>query len=167
MFEIRPFECQDTEAICKLILHIQQIEFQVPINLADQPDLLQIPKVYLQNGGNFWVAVVDGEVVGTIALIDCGHGIGCIRKMFVHADWRGKGRGLARQLLETLETRALNHGINTLYLGTVERLQAAIHFYLRNGFIAVAPESLPVSFPRMPVDTHFFRKVLEGVSEKY
>jgi GNAT superfamily N-acetyltransferase len=81
--------------------------------------------------------------------------------MFVHADWRGKGRGLARQLLETLETRALNHGINTLYLGTVERLQAAIHFYLKNGFLPVAPESLPVSFPRMPVDTHFFRKVLE------
>ena len=95
MFNIVPFEQQYTAAICTLIVHIQQNEFQVPITLSDQPDLLQISKIYQQNGGNFWVAVAEGGVVGTLALIDCGNGIGCIRKMFVHADWRGKERGLA------------------------------------------------------------------------
>jgi hypothetical protein len=44
--------------------------------LDDQPDLLQISSFYQQNGGNFWVALADGEVVGTIALIDCGEALG-------------------------------------------------------------------------------------------
>ncbi len=160
MFNIVPFEQQYTAAICTLILHIQQNEFQVPITLSDQPDLLQISKIYQQNGGNFWVAVVEGGVVGTLALIDCGNGIGCIRKMFVHADWRGKERGLAQQLLNTLEAWALEHGIFEVYLGTIERLQAAIHFYVRNGFSPVNPNELPATFPRMEVDTHFFGKRL-------
>ncbi len=163
-FHILPFEEPHTEAIYQLILNIQQNEFQVPITLADQPDLLMISAVYQQNGGNFWVAVSEGEVVGTIALIDCGGGIGCIRKMFVRADWRGQGRGLAQQLLYTLQTWALQNGITALYLGTIERLQAAIRLYVRNEFSPIAPEALPASFPRMAVDTHFFGKRLNPLT---
>lgn len=158
MFTITPFQEIHTEAICELILGIQQGEFQVPITLDDQPDLLQISSFYQQKGGNFWVALADGEVVGTIALIDCGEGVGCIRKMFVRADWRGKEHGIAQQLLEILEAWAREKGISRLYLGTIERLQAAIRFYLRNGFRPVAAEDLPANFPRMVVDTHFFWK---------
>lgn len=158
MLTITQFQETHTEAICELILGIQQGEFQVPITLDDQPDLLMISSFYQQKGGNFWVALADGEVVGTIALIDCGEGVGCIRKMFVRADWRGKEHGLAQQLLEILETWAREKGIMALYLGTIERLQAAIRFYLRNGFRPVAPEDLPSNFPRMAVDTHFFGK---------
>ncbi|MFN0173527.1 MAG: GNAT family N-acetyltransferase [Saprospiraceae bacterium] len=160
LFHITQFDQQYTEAICQLILNIQQNEFNVPITLADQPDLLTIPDVYQQNAGNFWVAIADGEVVGSIGLIDCGEGIGCIRKMFVRADWRGKGRGVAQKLLDTLEAWAVRQGLHSLYLGTVERLHAAIRFYERNGFTPVVPEALPVRFPRMSVDTHFFWKGL-------
>lgn len=158
MFTITAFQETHTEAICELILGIQQGEFQVPITLDDQPDLLMISSFYQQKGGNFWVALAGGEVVGTIALIDCGEGIGCIRKMFVRADYRGKEYGIAQQLLEILETWAHEKGITELYLGTIERLQAAIRFYSRNGFRAIAAEDLPTNFPRMAVDTHFFRK---------
>lgn len=159
-FKIRLFEPKYTEEICQLILNIQQNEFQVPITLADQPDLLVIADFYQQKGGNFWVAEAHNEVIGTIALIDCGDGVGCIRKMFVRADWRGKGRGVAQQLLNTLEEWAIEHGIQDLYLGTIERLQAAIHFYIRNGFEILDQADLPGNFPRMAVDTHFFFKNL-------
>lgn len=169
-FHIIPFEEKHTEAVCQLILHIQQHEFNVQITLADQPDLLTIPSVYQQNGGNFWVAMAEQRnqqstinnqvVVGSIGLIDCGGGVGCIRKMFVHADWRGKELGIAQQLLETLEDWAERHGITMLYLGTIERLHAAIRFYTRNGFSSIDPRALPASFPRMAVDTHFFGKVI-------
>lgn len=159
-FNITPFEAKHTQEICQLILNIQQNEFQVPITLADQLDLLVIADFYQQKAGNFWVAESNNEVIGTIALIDCGDGIGCIRKMFVRADWRGKGRGVAQQLLDTLEAWAIAHEIHNLHLGTIERLQAAIHFYQRNGFEAIAQEDLPASFPRMAVDTLFFLKNL-------
>lgn len=160
LFQITSFEEQYTSAICQLILNIQQNEFKVPISLADQPDLLIISSIYQQNSGNFWVALAEGVVIGSIGLIDCGDGIGCIRKMFVREDWRGKNRGVGQQLLDTLENWAMEHGMSSLYLGPIERLQAAIHFYVRNGFTPVAPANLPASFPRMAVDTHFFGKRL-------
>ncbi len=160
MFHIVPFEDQYAESVIQLILHIQQNEFGIPITLADQPDLLAIPAVYQQNGGNFWVALSDEKVVGSIALIDCGAGIGCIRKMFVHAGFRGKQKGVAQQLLNTLEAQAMQHRMASLYLGTVAKLEAAIRFYEKNGFVPVEPNALPPVFPRMAVDTHFFAKYL-------
>ena len=47
-----------------------------------------------------------------------------------------------------------------LYLGTTERLVAAHRFYEKNGFVQVAPESLPKAFPRMSLDTRFYYRAL-------
>jgi N-acetylglutamate synthase-like GNAT family acetyltransferase len=112
MIQIRTFQSQDTEQIVNLILTIQQVEFQVPITIQDQPDLLEIPNFYQQGNGNFWVAVQGDEVVGTIALIDCGRPIGAIRKMFVKKEFRGKELGIAQKLLDTLTTKAQEHKCN-------------------------------------------------------
>jgi N-acetylglutamate synthase-like GNAT family acetyltransferase len=156
---IRAFQPADTDAIVQLILNIQQNEFQVPVTLADQPDLLVIADFYQQKSGNFWVAVTaEGEVVGTIGLIDCGEQVGCIRKMFVQANYRGREHGIGQSLLTTLEQWATERGISSLYLGTVARLAAAIRFYERNGYVPVVAADLPAVFPRMAVDTHFFMK---------
>lgn len=158
MITIQPFENQDTNHIVNLILNIQQNEFQVPITINEQQDLLNIPTFYQQKKGNFWVAKFNDEVVGTIALIDCGDNIGTIRKMFVKKEFRGKEHGIAQRLLNTLEESARTNTIKSLYLGTLERLQAAIRFYERNGFTLIQKQNLPTVFPLMPVDTHFFEK---------
>ncbi|MES2520554.1 MAG: GNAT family N-acetyltransferase [Bacteroidota bacterium] len=158
MITIQPFENQDTEQIVNLILNIQQNEFQVPITINEQQDLLNIPNFYQQKKGNFWVAKHNNEVVGTIALIDCGENIGAIRKMFVKKEFRGKEYGIAQKLLDILEKSAQVNQITNLYLGTLERLQAAIRFYERNGFKLIEKQKLPSVFPIMPVDTHFFEK---------
>ena len=158
MITIEPFELQDTNHIVSLILNIQQNEFQVPITINEQQDLLNIPTFYQQKKGNFWVAKFNDEVVGTIALIDCGDNIGTIRKMFVKKEFRGKEFGIAQRLLNTLEESARTNTIKSLYLGTLERLQAAIRFYERNGFTLIQKQNLPTVFPLMPVDTHFFEK---------
>jgi putative acetyltransferase len=106
------------------------------------------------------VAILDEEVVGTIALIDCGEQVGTIRKMFVKAEFRGKEFGVGQKLLDTLEAWASKHGINHLCLGTVEKLKAAMRFYERNGYTSIAKENLPSVFPLMKVDTHFYEKKL-------
>jgi GNAT superfamily N-acetyltransferase len=80
--------------------------------------------------------------------------------MFVRSDWRGAGKGVAQELLNVLEKWAIQHNLKELYLGTIERLQAAIQFYVKNGFEPVNPDDLPGNFPRMDVDTHFFGKRL-------
>lgn len=158
MITIQPFENQDTEQIVNLILNIQQNEFQVPITINEQQDLLDISNFYQQKKGNFWVAKHENEVVGTIALIDCGENIGAIRKMFVKKEFRGKEHGIAQKLLDILVESAQENQITNVYLGTLERLQAAIRFYERNGFTLIEKRNLPSVFPIMPVDTHFFEK---------
>jgi putative acetyltransferase len=161
MIEIKPYAPEYRDPIVHLILTIQQIEFQVPITIADQPDLLEIDTFYQQRNGNFWVALnADNQVVGTIALIDNGQPFGTIRKMFVRADMRGKERGVAAALFKTLEQRALDNKMSALYLGTVHKLKASHRFYNKNGFEEIPKAELPPNYPLMVVDTMFFKKDL-------
>jgi hypothetical protein len=67
---VQPFAPQYTEAVVAMILSIQIGEFQVPISRQDQPDLDKIPAFYQQGKGNFWIALHEGEVVGTIAAVN-------------------------------------------------------------------------------------------------
>ncbi|MEP7375794.1 MAG: GNAT family N-acetyltransferase [Chitinophagaceae bacterium] len=146
--------------ITQLILNIQQNEFNVPVTITDQPDLLDIENFYFRKDGNFWVAVENERVIGTIALIDIGNRQSALRKMFVHKDHRGKEKGIGQLLLNTLINWCRQKGIDEIYLGTVEQLHAAKRFYERNGFVKVEKALLPGTFPLMPVDTEFFKLIL-------
>lgn len=159
-YSITTYQPQYKDEVVHLILSIQRGEFNVPITLADQPDLGDIESFYQQGNGNFWCALHDGQVIGTIALIDIGHQSGVIRKMFVHADHRGGITKIAQQLIDTLELWARGKGLKFIYLGTIDRLQAANRFYQRNQYELTEPSALPDYFPRMKVDNTFFRKEL-------
>lgn len=155
--QYRPYAKADEDAVIAHILSIQQGEFAVPVTAEDQPDLRAVADVYQSGTGGFWVAEMDGRIVGTIGLIGFGHGEGALRKMFVAAEARGLEHGVAARLLGTLIDHARTVGITGITLGTIERLHAARRFYEKNGFFEIAPEDLPEDFPRMPVDTHFYR----------
>lgn len=160
--EIRPYAAGDD--VFALILPIQQDEFGIPVTVADQPDLTDIDGFYRRGGGEFWVAATGPRIVGTIALIDIGGGLGVVRKMFVAADRRGREpdreAGLAQRLLDVLTTHAAATGLSELWLGTTEKFLAAHRFYEKNGFSVIAADDLPAAFPRMAVDTRFYRKAL-------
>ncbi len=148
------------QQVIDLILGIQQGEFNVPITLKDQPDLLEIPTFYQVKAGDFWIAL-DGETVaGSIALIDCGDGVGAIRKMFVKAEFRGKDKGVAAALLANLMQKAQDSGMKNVYLGTNALLKASHRFYEKNGFVSLPKDILPVQFPLMAVDTIFYGKAV-------
>lgn len=153
----RPYAKADEEAVIAHILAIQQGEFAVPVTAEEQPDLRAVAEVYQSGTGGFWVAEMAGRIVGTIGLIGFGTGEGALRKMFVAAEARGRELGVAAGLLAILIEHARANGISGITLGTVEKLHAARRFYEKNGFFTVDPEDLPEGFPRMPVDTHFYR----------
>ena len=161
MIEIVPFASQHLEGVGTLIVGIQRDEFQIQITLEDQPDLRNIPTFYQRGAGNFWVAVSEGEVVGTIALLDLGNNQGALRKMFVHASYRGPGHGVSARLLDTLLEWSRARGVNDIYLGTTEKFLAAHRFYERNGFRQLPANELPPGFPKMAVDTRFYRRTLQ------
>lgn len=153
----RPYAKSDEDAVIAHIVGIQQGEFAVPVTAEDQPDLRAVAEVYQSGTGGFWVAEMDGRIVGTIGLIGFGTNEGALRKMFVAAEARGRELGVGAVLLDILVAHARDKGIKGITLGTIERLHAARRFYEKNGFALIAPEDLPQGFPRMAVDTHFYR----------
>jgi GNAT superfamily N-acetyltransferase len=145
--------------VAELVLPIQQTEFNVPITLADQPDLMDLEAAYFRPGGHFWGAFVGGELAGTIGLLappKTGAPFGVLRKMFVKQPFRGAPWGIAQKLLETLIAYGRERGMEDLYLGTTSRMKVAHRFYERNGFKRVEKEELPAVFPLMPVDDVFY-----------
>jgi len=156
MLQILPYSSEHAADIVSLILPIQQQEFGIAIALDTQPDLRDIAHFYQVAGGNFWVAVDDGRVVGTVGLLDIGNGQAALRKMFVAASHRGADRGVAAQLLKVLFASAGTNGISDVFLGTTDKFLAAHRFYEKNGFSEVSRDALPERFPVMAVDSRFY-----------
>jgi len=161
--EISLWAPPDRDEVVAMILSIQRDEFALAITADDQPDLFDVDLHYRANGGEFWVADADGEVVGTIAAMGVDENTVAIRKMFVRADHRGRGTAVAASLMESLVGWAKRSGYRTLLLGTTDRMGAAHRFYEKQGFSPITADSLPASFPRMAVDSMFFRRDLAGV----
>lgn len=162
--ELEPFAPTDAEGVASLILAIQREEYGLSITLDEQPDLRDIPRFYGQGAGGFWVARDGERVVGTIGLLDIGDRQAALRKMFVSIAHRGRGArgepGTAQRLLDSVIGHAIRCGLTDLFLGTTDRFLAAHRFYERNAFIRVDPQALPRSFPRMAVDSRFYRRRL-------
>ncbi|WP_300602348.1 GNAT family N-acetyltransferase [Niabella sp.] len=156
MFTIRELSNAYSGQVIDLILTIQQLEFNVPVTLESQPDLQNIDAFYIKPGGNFWGAFADDILIGTIALIRTPEQTGVIRKMFVKKEYRGTQPGVAHELLHTLIRYCRQQQVETLYLGTVDLLKAAMRFYEKQGFTEIAETALPSFFPKMPVDNRFY-----------
>ena len=153
---VRPHRSGDQAAVVGVILPIQREEFGLDITAADQPDLADIEGWYQTGAGQFWLAELDGQAVGTIALKDIGDGAVALRKMFVRPVARGPA-GAAQALLDAALAHCRAHGVTAVWLGTTDRFKAAHRFYEKNGFALVDAADLPAAFPRMAVDTRFYR----------
>jgi len=159
-FIVQRFHSRYQAGVNHLILPIQNHEFGIPISVEQQPDLNDIPNFYQQGAGEFWVATADDGVVGCIALKDIGEGQAALRKMFVAEGWRGRDRGVANSLLQTLLAHARGQQLQAIWLGTTAKFLAAHRFYEKNGFSEVAEAALPAAFPVMKVDTKFYHLTL-------
>lgn len=153
---IEPYSEGFRSQVIDLILSIQRDEFGLAITIEDQPDLMEIPEFYQTGNGNFWLALDDGRVVGTIALIDIGDKQGALRKMFVHHACRGGQPSVASRLLVALLTWCRQRGVGHLYLGTTSKYLAAHRFYEKNDFSEISKNQLPAAFPVMAVDSKFY-----------
>ena len=154
--EIRPYQDGDTNGIRDLILPIQNDEFSLPITFEEQPDLAAIPEYYQTGRGDFWVAIADEQVMGTISLVELAEDNSALRKMFVAADYRGSVHGVANKLLTTLIDHARAEDLKRICLGTTDAFKAAHRFYEKHGFDRIEPADLPTDFSYMKVDTRFY-----------
>jgi N-acetylglutamate synthase-like GNAT family acetyltransferase len=64
---------------------------------------------------------------------------------------------VAQALLGTMVDSARDAGMVELLLGTTSAYHAAHRFYEKSGFVRVDPDDLPERFPRVVVDSRFYR----------
>lgn len=115
-------------------LNREWIEALFEMEPEDERVLRDPNRQIIRRGGEVLFALVDGEVVGTTALLDAGEGRFELAKMAVTEPWRGLGIG--RRLAEAALERARARGAERVTLLTNPHLRRAMVLYLSLGFTA-------------------------------
>ncbi|MCE4956817.1 GNAT family N-acetyltransferase [Macrococcoides caseolyticum] len=155
--EIIQYNDHYKQEVNEFIINIKLHEFDIEnVTYDNQPDLKNITSTYLNTGGQFWLALYDGKVVGTIALQRLKDNNGALKRVYVDQNVRNMKIG-KKLLLHVIEA-SKKDGIQAIYLGTIDKFEAAQHFYRKNGFHLILKEDLPQDFPLVPVDNIFYYK---------
>ena len=157
--KIIKYEEKYKKQIIDLILHIQNEEARIALTIEEQPDLLDIYSNYEKNGGEFWTAVENDEVIGTIALMDRGNGNSVLKKFFVRKDWRSKKIGY--ELYKTLLTYVKEKNIKYIVLDTPSVAKVSHKFYERAGFKKITKEELPFEYNYPDRDSYLYLLEIE------
>lgn len=142
--QIEPYTEKYDNEIISLILGIQNDENNLGLSLGEQPDLLDIKRCYRLSGGEFWVALSDDKVIGTIGLMLKERQCAVLKKFFVQKEFRSQGVGLA--LYNTLLTYAKRADVRHIILDTPSVARASHRFYERAGFYKITKNQLPISY---------------------
>jgi ribosomal protein S18 acetylase RimI-like enzyme len=103
------------------------------IEAIDRAVLSQPEQHVLKPGGAILYAVLDGEVIGTAALLKEAPGVYELSKMAVETGFRGLGAG--RLLLEAAIAEFKRRGGKTLFLESSKKLTPALTMYESAGFV--------------------------------
>lgn len=120
------------------------LEWLDKYNLTESHDLMVLddPKgTIVDRGGFIWLAKAGDEIIGSIALMNEGHGIFELAKMCVKKDWQGKG--ISKVLMETCLEKAREIGVKKLTLFSNHQLRTALKLYERYGFKNVEVKDSP------------------------
>lgn len=120
------------------------------------PSSVPIKRVANVIGYQFWVAVVNEKVVGTIGFVKMKNKSAGLKSLFVAKEHRGGE--VTYLLLQKYLNHAKRKSIRTIYLGTMEQMKGAHKFYEKNGFKKMEEKDLPKDFNKNPVDVVFYRK---------
>ncbi len=82
-----------------LINYCQNIEAKLDIKMAEQDDIFQIENYYQNRKGQFWIALENEKVVGSIALLRIDDKTAVLKK-FLHIQNIGNPVRLGRKLFE-------------------------------------------------------------------
>ncbi|HEY8038183.1 MAG TPA: GNAT family N-acetyltransferase [Polyangiaceae bacterium] len=133
---IRVYRPDDRPAVLRLVRDILAEFGFAPQTGGVERDLQEAHERYRGAAAGFWVAEIDGEVVGTVA-IRPKEGATCeIKRLYLRGDRRGAGLGQA--LYEHAEAFARTAGYERIGLDSSRRFTGARRLYERNGFLLLA-----------------------------
>ena len=106
---------------------------------SDKFDLLNPKESIIDKGGEIFFALIDGNVVGTVAMIRSEDRIYELAKMTVEINYRGNG--VANKLMDQCLNYAINNNAQQIYLITNDTLLIARNLYDKYGFKEVKLDS--------------------------
>ncbi len=132
---IREYTASDHAAVVRLVEDVlAEYGFSAQVG-GIQRDLALAVDRYAGGRAGFWVAEIDGDVVGTVA-VRPKEGDACeIKRLYLRADLRGSGIG--RSLYDHAEAFARLAGYARIWLESSRRFVKAHRLYERSGFVLV------------------------------
>jgi putative acetyltransferase len=133
---IRPLEASDVSAVLEIISGCRReygLEGRVH-SILEATDYAMLD-LYQQHRSSYFVAVVDGGIVGGggIAPLADGQQITCeLQRMYLHP--ANRGLGIGQLLLAACIPAAQRFGFERCYAETISAMTTALAFYQRNGF---------------------------------
>ena len=106
---------------------------------SDKFDLLNPKESIIDKGGEIFFALIDGNVIGTVAMIRSADRIYELAKMTVDINYRGNG--VANKLMDQCLDYAINNNAQQIYLITNDTLVIARNLYDKYGFKEVTLDS--------------------------
>lgn len=121
------------------------LEWLDKYHLTEEPDLrmLNDPRgTILDNGGFIYLALDQGIIIGSAALINEHEGVYELAKMTLIPEWRGKG--ISHLLIEKCLDKARQLRATKVLLFSNSQLKAALHLYSKYGFKHVDVKESPL-----------------------
>ena len=106
---------------------------------SDKFDLLNPKESIIDKCGEIFFALIDGNVVWTVAMIHSADRIYELAKMTVDINYRGNG--VANKLMDQCLNYAMNNNAQQIYLITNDKLLIARNLYDKYGFKEVKLDS--------------------------
>lgn len=94
--------------------------------------IAEFVEMFNPDQSKIWLAEREERVIGCIAVFGRSNSVAQLRWFITHPDFRGIGLG--RQLLSKALQFCNKCGYKTIYLWTIDNLEAAIHLYRSFGF---------------------------------
>ncbi len=130
VLEVRRFQDGDAGAVWEL--HRSADDDGHRGNGPWDEDLRSIRSFYIEDGGEFFVGVLEGRLVAMGALRHVTGSVAELKRLGVHPAFRRRGFG--RMLLEGLEDRARELGYRKLRLDAPVRQTAAHDLFVAAGY---------------------------------
>lgn len=128
MVNIRSYEESYNKAINDFIISIYVEEFGFEEHREEIEK--HNNEIYKKSDGKLWIALNEkNEIVGTIALLKHNDDNVELKKFYVRKDYRGQG--VSKALYEKVMDMCKESGFKRIFLGTYERLETAIQFYIK------------------------------------
>ena len=100
---------------------------------GEVPELRAIATHHASEGGRFWIAENDGQILGSVGVVPIGDGVFELKKLYVIKEARGMGVG--KRLVSLAEAEAMSHGAKAIDLWSDTRFEDAHRLYERRGYI--------------------------------